>query len=118
MPLEIEAKFKVDDPDALRRRLLDAGAKPAGKMLEHNTYFDLPGGQLRRSDRGLRIRVNESLEGETWTVLTHKGPRRPGELKVRTETEVGVDSLEAAAAVLESLGYERVLAFQKRAGVR
>ncbi len=114
MPLEIEVKFRIDDAEAMRRRLVEAGARPAGRVLERNTYFDLPGGELRKSDRGVRIRVNEAADGETWTVMTSKGPRRPGELKIRPEAEVGVESFAAAAAVLESLGYGRTLSFQKR----
>jgi len=114
MPLEIEVKFRIADPADVRRRIIDAGAEPAGTVLEHNTYFDLPGGKLRCADCGLRIRVNEGPDGRTRTVLTHKGPRRPGELKIRSEAEVGVDSAEAAAAVLAALGYEPVLSFQKR----
>ncbi len=113
MAIEIEAKFRIADPDAIRRRL-HADAEPIAKVLERNTYFDTPAGELRAADRGLRVREIESVGGESRCTLTYKGPRRQGPLKIRTEQELGVDSAEAAAALLASLGYEPTVSFQKR----
>jgi len=98
----------------MRETLRAAGARPAGAVLEQNAYFDTPDGQLQNSDRGLRIRINETPAGRRTVVLTHKGPRRGGELKVRPEAEVAVESFESAAALLESMGFQRRLSFQKK----
>ena len=114
MPMEIEAKFRVADPDAARRALADAGAQPAGSVLEHNTYFDTPDARLRREDRGLRIRVNEPPDGPGETIVTYKGPRRPGDLKIRPETELAVAGADAAAELLTALGFRPGVSFQKR----
>ena len=114
MPLEIEIKFVLDDPAAMRQRLLDAAAEPAGMVLEHNTYFDTPDRQLRREDRVLRIRISESPDGHRRIILTSKGPRRAGELKIRPEAEAVLENFDEGVAVLASLGFEPTLHFQKR----
>jgi adenylate cyclase class 2 len=114
MPLEIEAKFRLADPDALRRALRQAGAKALGQVLEHNLYFDTPDGRLRRADCGLRLRTEQAAGAPARTVVTYKGPRRPGELKIRPEHEVAVDSAETARAILEGLALAPTLAFEKR----
>ena len=114
MPVEIEAKFRLPDPETLRRLLTAAGARRLGAALEHNTYFDTPDESLRKSDRGLRIRSVEAEDGSRRTELTYKGPRRPGELKVRQEEEIVIPSAETAAAILAGLGYRPAVRFQKR----
>lgn len=114
MAIEIEAKFRLADPQRMRSKLADLGARRLGEVLEDNTYFDTPDGALRRADCGLRIRTARAPDGQTTIVLTHKGPRRPGEMKVRAETEVGLSSAADAAALLAALGYQPALSFQKR----
>ena len=42
MPLEIEAKFRLSDPEAIRRRLQAVEAEAAGQVLQEATYFDTP----------------------------------------------------------------------------
>jgi len=117
MPLEIEAKFRVRDPDAVRGRLRAAGAEASGDVLEHNTYFDTPGRELQQAGSGLRLRVNEGPDGARRAVLTHKGPRRDGELKIRPETELEVEAAGAADAFLQALGFAPTIRFQKRRAI-
>jgi len=115
MGLEIEAKMKADDLESLRLRLESAGAVQQGEVLETNTYFDTPDGMLRQSDKGLRLRANhDSSDGDITYVITFKGPRQPGALKTRPETEFTVDDPEAATDLFEQLGYQKVLSFEKR----
>ena len=117
MPLEIEAKYRLDDPDAVRDRLRACGVRRIGAVLETNYYFDRPDGGMRWADCGLRIRVAESAEpgvAAPKVTVTYKGPRKPGPLKVREEIEFAADDADAAAAVLEALGLVRALSFQKR----
>jgi len=114
MGVEIEAKFRVDDPRQMRRKLQAAGARRLGTALEHNTYFDTPDQALRKADSGLRIRVTEAADGSRRAALTYKGPRREGELKIRQEEETQIASARAATAILAGLGYRPTLAFQKR----
>jgi adenylate cyclase class 2 len=114
MPLEIEAKFRLRDANALRQKLLQLGAQPKGLVLEHNTYFDTAKRSLRAADEGLRIRELIADHGARKIVLTYKSARAPGELKVRQEEEMPVGSAEAAAGVLAGLGYQPFLFFHKR----
>lgn len=115
MPLEIEAKMKVNDLDAVRRRLDAAGAARGGHFLETNLFFDTEDRSLLAADQGLRLRINRDLEtGTEQYILTFKGPRRHGSLKTRDEHELAVADPRAAATLLSHLGYAQVLSFQKK----
>ncbi len=115
MGIEIEAKFRISDPAAMREKLLSAGAEATGTVLEENAYFDTPEAELRRSDCGLRIRTAKPSDGGVKrSVLTYKGPRREGELKIRAEEEIVIDSPDTAHAILSALGYCPTVSFQKR----
>jgi adenylate cyclase, class 2 len=115
MGVEIEAKMKLDDPASLCRRLRSAGAKPIGNYLEINKLFDHANGDLRRSDKALRLRINQDLSrGRTAFIITYKGPRKQSRLKSRQEIEFTVSDAAAAKALLNALSYEEVFSFQKR----
>jgi adenylate cyclase class 2 len=115
MPVEIEAKIKVPNHDALRAKLKDLGATRVREVLETNTFFDTEDRSLLAADRGLRIRQNHNLaDNRDSYILTLKGPRLHGQLKSREELEVKVESARDMAAVLEQLGYRVVLSFEKR----
>src|SRR4051794_18107650 len=110
MPVEIEAKMSVPDLQALRERLRQAGAEPAGRTLETNTFFDTDDRALLAADEGLRLRRNHDLDSETDThVITFKGPRLHGQLKSREEVELTVADAENAIELLEKLGFVRML---------
>jgi len=115
MPVEIEAKIRLSDPDALHAKLRALDAVLDQRVVETNTYFDTPDGTLKSTDQGLRVRVEVDRDsGQTRTMFTHKGPRSHGRFKSRTETEVGVSDARAAAEMLAALGYQPVLTFEKR----
>lgn len=115
MPPEIEAKFRLDDPAALRARLRASGAACESRVLEVNRLFDAPDQRLRRAGCGLRLRTWRSLDdARRGATLTFKGPRAPGRLKVREELETALSAPDALAAVLEQLGYHETLVFEKR----
>ena len=113
MAIEIEAKFRLSDPEEMRRRLDAAGATPGGKVTEDNAFFDTPDGSLVAQDCGLRVRIARNADCEPKCTLTYKGPRQPGQLKVRQEEEAIVASPGAIEGILTGLGYERTLSFQK-----
>ncbi|MBB6428787.1 class IV adenylate cyclase [Algisphaera agarilytica] len=114
MIVEVEAKLRLSDPQALRDKLAELDAVHDRDVTETNTYFDSPDGDLKSSDQGLRIRVEvNQATGKVDTVVTHKGPRAHGKLKSRSETEVGVNNARSAGQMLSVLGYEPVLTFEK-----
>ncbi len=116
MPLEIEIKLRLNDPDALRSQLRAAGAARAGRVLETNQLLDSPSADLFRSGCGLRVRRAADLDvpGRISVTLTYKGPRQPGELKIREERETTVDDESSLLDVLAALGYRPFLVFEKR----
>ena len=88
MPVEIEAKMKLDDRQDLLSKLKYFDAAYVTEVLEVNTFFDAPDRGLRTSDQGLRVRVERTTDGSKVTAtVTHKGPRTRGKLKTREETE-------------------------------
>jgi adenylate cyclase class 2 len=113
MSTETEAKMKVADLAAVRKKLESLGAVRKGKELETNTFFDSPDRRLQLADRGLRIRqaINES--GKTRFVVTMKGPMQQGQFKTREEIEFSADNAEAVQKIFENLGYKPSLSFQK-----
>jgi len=115
MPIEIEAKMKVERFDEVRRRLGESGARRVGEVLETNRFFDTPDRKLLAADKGLRLRTARDVEGgRERHIITVKGPQRQGELKSREETEVDVADAQDARRVLQALGYEPTLSFEKR----
>lgn len=118
MSLEIEAKMRLTDRDALIETLGRVGGVFVAELAETNSYFDSPTGGLKSTDQGLRIRVEVAQPGtpeeSVTTTITHKGPRAHGTLKSREETELDVDNAKDAALLLGAIGYHHVLTFEKR----
>ncbi|MCE9592097.1 MAG: class IV adenylate cyclase [Planctomycetes bacterium] len=113
MTIEIEAKMRVDDRAALEERLAKAGARAGPVIHETNTFFDTAKGTLKRSDQGLRIRVEVTGDNKRTVTITHKGPRDQGRIKRRMETELIVNDDRTASEMLTALGYAVVLSFEK-----
>jgi adenylate cyclase class 2 len=110
MPLETEIKLRLPQgPDRARALLEKHGFHAAGpRQLETDQTFDLPGGDLRRTDRLLRLRTS----GGHWTV-TYKAPPVASAHKSREEIETDVSDGEAFEYILAALGYQPSFAYQK-----
>jgi adenylate cyclase class 2 len=103
---EIEAKFAVSQLAPLRQRLLELGATTLKERhLERNWRFDSPDGRLRANHEVLRLRD----QGSAW--LTYK--RGMASFEERREINLRVDDIEAARGLLEALGYQVVLIYEK-----
>lgn len=107
--MEIEAKFYLRDLTAFRQRLETLGAvqvKP--RHHELNLRFDLPDGSLTRAHRVLRLRQDGRA------LLTYKGAGQEGtEVAVRQEVEVEVSDADACRRLLEVLGYQVSMIYEK-----
>jgi adenylate cyclase, class 2 len=112
MPIEIEAKVRVESFQELRRRLVELGAERLGVSLERNDLYDLPGRDL--AERGCRLRLRTVRRGGSGPVLTFKGPKLGGRFKSRRELEIGVSDKATAQRLLEAMGYRPYFSFEKR----
>jgi len=106
---ELEVKFLLSDPSALQARLSALGASLAKpRVHEVNLRFDTPDGALLRSMQVLRLRQDH----QAW--LTYKGPSESeGGVRKRREIEFSVGDFQAAQALLESLGYQVLVMYEK-----
>jgi adenylate cyclase class 2 len=102
--LEIEAKYRVPDWDAIRAKLLDWGAEPIGTRIESDHYLNAPDRDFARTDEALRVRQTGHE-----TIITYKGPRRAAATKTRTEIELPLTvGPETAVKLFTHLGYRPV----------
>lgn len=106
---EIEVKFLISDLPGLLNKIESTGAvcvRP--RMREVNLRFDTPDMKLRSLANVLRLRQDDQA------ILTFK---RPGEIvdgvAVRTEYEVIVSDFAIARLILESLGFQVYLTYEK-----
>lgn len=111
--LEVEVKFFVGEHKPLRVTLEVAGAtlkKP--RVYERNVIYDTTDYRLKESDRLLRLRQDEQAR------LTVKAPAPAeaqafSEAKVRQELEIEVSDFATAEAILDQLGYQPKLIYEK-----
>ncbi|MBI5726070.1 MAG: class IV adenylate cyclase [Planctomycetes bacterium] len=106
---EIEAKIRVRDFTALRRRIAALGGRLLGSAVETDRFFDTPGRRLMKMDCGLRLRTisrpSGSRKKEAGALLTYKGPRKAdARAKVRREIQTRLADPRAIADILGMLG--------------
>jgi len=106
---EIEAKFYVSDLKLMRSRLRKAKAKLVQRRTyEANIRFDTPDASLHREGRVLRIRQDDKAR------MTYKGPgKKQSGVLSRIEIEFVVENFESAKLFLESLGYKKLVSYDK-----
>lgn len=108
---ELELKARVEDPAALERLLVRAGAEIAFRGAMVDRRYDR-GGVLAARDEVLRLRFYQPTGrgGLASGVLSWKGPVsvRNG-YKHREERETRVAEPDEALAILERLGYDVVM---------
>lgn len=109
MELETEVKFHLPDPQAIRQRILALGARCRGRAFERNICFDTVDGDLRDSDRLLRLRRDNGIR------LTYKAPpdNADGQVKAYREIELELGSFDAMAAILSELGFSEARTYEK-----
>jgi len=106
---ELEVKLYLENLPALKGKLERFGAELTDARLhEVNLRFDLPGGELTRSAQVLRLRQDTAAR------ITYKGP---GEMIAgviaRREIEFAVSDFQSAQSLLETLGYQVSLMYEK-----
>ena len=106
---ELEIKLYLADLPALKGKLEAAGAQLAEDRLhEINLRFDLPDGELTRTAQVLRLRQDTAAR------MTYKGPGETiAGVHARREIEFTVSDFQSAQALLETLGYQVSLMYEK-----
>jgi adenylate cyclase class 2 len=108
-PLEVEVKFYLTDLETYEKRVRSIGAtliRP--RTREVNYRFDTPDMMLSRERRVLRLRQDTS------TILTYKGPAQANDsVSVRPEIELEVNDFLAASDLLEALGFQLNVKYEK-----
>ncbi len=116
MYLEIEAKLKVDSFETVRKLLSEHGASFIAQRTQADYYFDTPESTLTKTDQCLRLRTESDAKAKR-LILTYKGPKQVDDFKKRKEVNLDVTDAEAIECLLDALGYNRSLAFDKRRSV-
>jgi adenylate cyclase class 2 len=110
-PVEVEGKYRVEDPQLFFHLLQATGAEFVKEEEHCDTYLRHPCRDFRITDEALRIR---EIDGCLW--LTYKGPRLEGTLKIRPEIEVelSASSLESWQKIWAALGFQDVHQVSKK----
>lgn len=106
---EVEQKYRLKDPAAVRSILCRLGAKKIRSGFESNELFDLEG-ILRLNASVLRLRRHGK---ETQGLLTFKGPCLKSRYKKRVEIETLIPWAQARA-LLQSAGFKVVRKYSKK----
>jgi len=104
-PIEIEGKYRVDDPNSLLAELTKLGAQELSVQSHEDHYLRHPSRDFRITDEALRMRrVNDR-----W-FITYKGPRQEGPFKIRPELELplSVGTEQDWLRIWQNLGFELV----------
>jgi adenylate cyclase class 2 len=106
---ELEIKLYLVDLPELKRKLEALGAEPTeARLHEVNLRFDLPDGSLTRTAQVLRLRQDNAAR------ITYKGPGETIDgVHARREIEFTVDDFQSAQQLLETLGYQVSLMYEK-----
>jgi adenylate cyclase class IV len=119
VPDELELKAVVSDPDALRARLLAAGAEPSFRGRMRDRRFDR-NGELTARDEVLRVRSFLRSDGASEVLLGWKGPvsRTSEGYKMREEIELPLAADAGSPEdLLAALGYQVVHAIDREVEV-
>jgi adenylate cyclase class 2 len=115
MATEVEAKLKVGSFDAVRGQLQVCAAERIGCVRETNYILDRADDPLWKRDAALRVREIRVLDGPDQPArLTFKGPARPGRFKTREEIEVTTSDAQRTLRLLQAVGFEVALLYEKR----
>jgi adenylate cyclase class 2 len=106
---ELEVKFYISRPEIVEQKIIALGGKLHDpRVHETNLRFDTPDQALLETGRLLRLRM------DTRARLTYKGPGVvEGGARLREELEFTVSDFETARKLLEALGYQVGMMYEK-----
>jgi adenylate cyclase class 2 len=106
--IEREIKYRVEDFDLYRKKLLQKGATCRPSVFEDNIVFDDEAGSLKREGKLLRLRKAGTV------TMTFKKPVDRTRFKIMEEYEIEVSNFDGAVKIINALGYHKVFRYQKR----
>ena len=109
---EIEAKIRGESSGPIVEAIKEAKAEFLCELIQKDSYFD-ESSKFKDSEQALRLRVS-SCEEKRKNILAYKGPPQKSEFKRRQEIETEVSDSGNAEKLLQAIGYEKVLTFEKR----
>ena len=106
---EIEVKFLISNLPTLLKKIGDLGAiELRPRVLEVNLRFDTPDRKLSERAQVLRLRQDDQA------ILTFKSPGQIVDGVIsRTELEVVVSDFQPTRAILEALGFQVFMTYEK-----
>jgi adenylate cyclase class 2 len=104
---EVEIKFKIDDPNLIRKILKREGMHFIGKAFEKTFRFDTADKNLEQRGQFLRVRTGFK------NVITFKRKIKNEEFKEREEVELEISDAEKMKMILENLGFTKILIMEK-----
>lgn len=109
--LEVELKFRINDPQALAEQLASLGAAASDAVEQVDRYFNHPSRDFAVTDEALRIRT----VGDA-SIVTYKGPKQGTAAKTRLEYDLPLADQTATgwAEVLTRLGFREVTTVTKQ----
>ena len=110
MPIEIEKKYRIttEQRRAVEKSMRALGLKPRPIEFEENTIYRGP--NLKPGRRALRLR---RVNGHALLTFKERFPTTSS-IKHQQENEAGLLDADATHAILNSLGYDSALVYEKR----
>ena len=96
--LEVEVKYRTEEWEPIRSRLVALGAVADPEREDTDHYFNAPDRDFARTDEAVRLRRIGAAN-----YITYKGPKREAATKTRTEVELRLADGDAAVATAETL---------------
>jgi len=110
--LEIEIKAVLADPGSMQELLRQLGAVAGPILRETDYYYQHPSRDFGQTNEALRLRMTNGQ-----CRVTYKGPRLPGQAKIRFEAETDIGDYAVMHVVLEKLGFRQVGVVEKKRDV-
>jgi len=106
---ELEVKFYISNLEKLETSIKDLDGKLfQSRTQEYNLRFDTPSGDLAHGFRVLRLRHDNAFR------LTYKGPGEVDDgVRSRQEIEITVSDFDQTQKLIEALGFEVSLVYEK-----
>jgi len=104
--IEIEIKLPVNNSREVEEKLLRMGFTKGNMEKETDTYFDNASGEIRGTDRALRVRECMDLTTKQITAqINFKGEKLDQISMTRTELESEIEQPQIVCRILQAIGF-------------